>query len=104
VVKKADRLTSQVEGIINDIIGKSPHSKEIITAFKPLFLARERLADELKLKSVDCSSINGEKLRQGIPGAGQTPLFFKDDPWEKIGCAVISAIREGFPALGDDAA
>ena len=43
MTKKADRKTSRVEGIINDIVGKSPHSKEIITAFKPLFLVRERL-------------------------------------------------------------
>jgi len=104
VTKKAERKTSRVEGIIEDIIGKSPHSKEIITAFKPLFLVRERLIDELKLKSADRSSIDGEKLRQGIPCINQTPFFLQGDPWEKIGYAVISAIREGFPALGEDAA
>ncbi len=104
MTKKADRKTSRVEGIIDDIIGKSPHSKEIITAFKPLFLVRERLIDELKLKSADLSSIDGEKLRQGIPCISLTPLFLKDDPWEKIGLAVLSAIREGFPALGEDVA
>jgi FdhE protein len=104
VAKKAERKTSRVEGIIEDIIGKSPHSKEIITAFKPLFLVRERLIDELKLKSIDLSSIDGEKLRQGIPCIEQTAFFSKDDPWEKIGLAVVSAIREGFPALEDDVA
>lgn len=104
MTKKAERKTSRVEGIIEDIIGKSPHSKEIITAFKPLFLVRERLIDELKLKSADRSSIHGEKLRQGIPCINQTPFFLEGDPWEKIGYAVISAIREGFPALGEDAA
>ena len=104
MTKKADRKTSRVEGIIEYIIGKSPHSKEIITAFKPLFLAKERLIDELNLKSIDPSSIDGEKLRQGIPCINQTPFFLPGDPWEKIGCAVISAIREGFPALGEDAA
>jgi len=104
VTKKADRKTSRVEGIINDIIGKSPHSKEIITAFKPLFLVRERLIDELKLKSVDRSSIDGEKLRQGIPCINQTSFFLEGDPWEKIGLAVVSAMREGFPALGEDTA
>jgi FdhE protein len=104
VKKKADRKTSRVEGIITDVVGKSPHSKEIITAFKPLFLVRERLIDELNLKSVDPSSIDGEKLRQGIPCISQTPFFLKGDPWEKMGLAVLSAIREGFPALKEDAA
>jgi len=104
VTKKADRKTSRVEGVIEDIIGKSPHSKEIITAFKPLFLVRERLIDELKLKSADRSSIDGEKLRLGIPCISQTPFFLEGDPWEKIGLAVLPAMSEGFPALGEDAA
>jgi FdhE protein len=103
VTKKANR-TSRVEGVIHDILGKNPHSKEIITAFKPLFLVRERLIDELKLKSAAPSSIDGEKLRQGIPCIDQTPFFLEGDPWENIGLAVVSAIREGFPALEEDAA
>jgi len=104
VTKKTDRKTSRVEGIIKDIIGKSPHSKEIITAFKPLFLVRERLIDELKLDSANLSSIDGEKLRQGIPCINQTPFFLEGDPWEKIGLAVLPAMREGFPALAEDVA
>jgi FdhE protein len=104
MAKKTERKTSRVEGILDDTMRKSPHSKEIIAAFKPLFLARERLLDELKLRSIDPSSIDGEKLRQGIPCIAQTAFFSKDDPWEKIGGAVLSAIREGFPALGEDAA
>ena len=93
-----------MEGIIADIVGKSPHSKEIITAFKPLFLVRERLIDELKLAPADRSSIDGEKLRQGIPCIGQTAFFLKGDPWEKIGLAVLPAMSEGFPALGEEVA
>ncbi len=99
-----DRKTSRVEGIIADVVGKSPHSKEIITAFKPLFLVRERLIDKLKLAPADRSSIDGEKLRQGIPCVSQTAFFLEGDPWEKIGLAVLSAMREGFPALGEDVA
>jgi len=104
VKKKSDRMSSRVEGIINNIIGKSPHSKEIITAFKPLFLVKERLIDELKLAPADRSLIDGEKLRQGIPCISQTPFFLKGDPWEKIGLAVLPAMSEGFPALGEDVA
>ena len=87
-----------MEDVIKDIIEKSPHSKEIITAFKPLFLVRERLIDELNLKSIDPSSIDGQNL-QGIPCISQTPLFLKGDPWEKIGLAVASAMGRGFRPL-----
>jgi FdhE protein len=104
MARKAERKPSRVEGIIDDVIGKNPHSRGLVTAFKPLFLVRERLVDELKLKPADRSQIDGEKLRQGIPCIEQTPFFSKDDPWEQIGCAVTSAIGEGFPALAEDAA
>jgi len=104
MARKAERKPSRVEGIIDDVIGKNPHSRGLVTAFKPLFLVRERLVDELNLKPADRSRIDGEKLRQGIPCVEQTPFFFKDDPWQQIGCAVASAIREGFPTLGEDAA
>jgi FdhE protein len=104
VAKKTNRPTSRIEGIIDDVIGKNPHSRGIITAFKPLLLVRERLIGELKLKPADPSRIDGEKLRQGIPCIEQTPFFSKDDPWDRIGLAVLTAIGEGFPALAKDAA
>ncbi len=104
MAKKTKRPPSRIEGIIDDVIGRNLHSRNLIMAFKPLFLVRERLVDELKLKPADRSQIDGEKLRQGIPCSEQTPFFFKDDPWERIGCAVASAIGEGFPALAEDAA
>ncbi len=88
--------------MIDSVISQNPHSKEVIAAFKPLLLVRERLLDEVKLKPVDGSSIDGEKFRQGIPCVNQVPLLLKGDPWKKIGLAVLSAIREGFPALNED--
>ena len=101
---KTDRKPSRVEGIIDDTLRKNPHSREIITAFKPLLMVRERLINQLKLKPADRSRIDREKLRQGIPCIVQTPFFFKDDPWDRIGLDVLSAIREGFPTLAEDAA
>ena len=103
MAKETSRPPSRIEGIIDEVIGRNPHSRNLITAFKPLFLVRERLIGELKLKPADPSRIDGEKLRQGIPCVEQTPFFFKDDPWEAVGIAAVSAIREGFPALGEDA-
>ena len=104
MAKETSRPPSRIEGIIDDVIRNNPHSRELIAAFKPLLLVRERLIGELKLKPADRSGIDGEKLRQGIPCIGQTPFFFEDDPWEAIGVAVASAIREGFPTLAEDAA
>lgn len=104
MAKKTKRPPSRIEGIIDDVIGRNPHSRNLITAFKPLLLVRERLVEELKLEPADRSRIDGGKLRQGIPCIGQTPFFFKNYPWEAIGIAAVSAIREGFPALAEDAA
>ncbi len=102
--KKRTGHPSRIEGIIDDVIGRNPHSRNLITAFKPLLLVRERLIGEMKLKPADHSRIDGEKLRQGIPCIEQTPFFSKDDPWDRIGLAVLAALREGFPALAEDAA
>lgn len=95
--------TSRMEGVINDAIGKNPQSKHIITAFRPLFLIRERLVKDLNVKTVDLSSIDGDQLRRGIPCIRQTAFFFEDDPWDQIGLEAAAAIKEGFPALEDDA-
>lgn len=94
--------SSRMEGIINEAIANNPQSKHIITAFKPLFLARERLVHNSGIKMVEFSSIDGERLRRGVPCIRQTRFFFEDDPWEKIGLEVASAIRQGFPALEED--
>lgn len=104
MARKTERKPSRVEGLIEDAIGKNPHSRELLTAFKPLLVVRERLIGELKLKPADRARIDGEKLRRGIPCIGQTPFFFEDDPWKAVGLAVAGAVREGFPALAEDAA
>lgn len=95
--------SSRMEGIISDAIANNPQSKHIITAFKPLFLARERLVRQLSVVPVDASSIDGEKLRRGITCIQQTGFFFESDPWEQAAVEVASAIREGFPVLEEDA-
>lgn len=102
MIKREDHKPSRLEGVIDDVVSQNPHSREVIAAFKPLLLARERLLDELKVEPADGSLIDGENLRQGIPCISQTPLLLKDDPWEKIGLEVLSAVREGFPALKED--
>ncbi len=95
--------SSRMEGIISEAIANNPQSKHIISAFKPLFLARERLVHNSGIKMVEPSAIDGERLRQGVPCIRQTRFFFENDPWEKIAHEVASAIRQGFPALEEDA-
>lgn len=97
------REPSRMEGIINEAIANNPQSKHIITAFKPLFMARERLVKNSEIRTVELSSTDAERLRLGVPYIRQTMFFFEDDPWDKIALEVTSAIREGFPALEDDA-
>ena len=64
MAKETSRPPSRIEGIIDDVIRNNPHSRELIAAFKPLLLVRERLIGKLKLKPADRSGIDGEKLRQ----------------------------------------
>lgn len=97
------RESSRMDGIINDAIANNPQSRHIISAFKPLFLARERLVRELRVVTVDPSSIDEEKLHLGVPCISQTRFFFEDDPWVRTGAEVAAAVRHGFPALEDDA-
>jgi len=101
---RANHDASRMEGVINDMINRSPHSEGIIKAFKPLLMVRERLTGELLLEPVDHSRINREKLRKGIPCTGQVPFFLQGDPWDIMGLEVAGAVRQGFPYLADDAA
>lgn len=102
--KEKNDGSSRYDLLIAEIAGKRPQSKEIITAFKPLFLAKEKLLEDMKVKAIDPSLIDGEELNRGLPCVAQAPFFFEDDPWEDIALALTAAIGEGFPALCDDAA
>jgi FdhE protein len=96
-----DRI-SKIEKLMDDVIEKNPHSKNIVNAFRPVMMERIRVVEGLALKNADTLKVDRRKFKAGVPVARQVVLFHPDDPWEDIAISMIPAIRQGFPGLMDD--
>lgn len=101
MMNKNDDL-SAMEQLIDNMIEKNPHSKEMLSAFKPVIMERGRLVEELVLNSAEPPKIDGTKFKAGVPVIKQTTLFYHDDPWNEIALAMIPAMKRGFPHICDD--
>lgn len=97
-----DERIGHIEKLMDDVIEKNPHTKDILYAFRPVILERYRLADTLELKNTDSPKIDERKLKEGVPVIRQTILFHQDDPWAEIALFMIPAAKKGFPALQGD--
>lgn len=93
-----------IEKLMDDAIEKNPHSKNIISAFRPVIVERYRLIDKVELKNSDVPKVDKQKFKSGVPVTRQTTLFDQDDPWEDIALSLIPALKEGFPTLQDEMA
>ena len=91
-----------IEQLMDDVIEKNPHSKDIINAFRPVIVERCLLVDKLELQNTDATKIDKRKFKGGVPVLRQTTLFRDDDPWAEIALSLIPAMKQGFPALQDD--
>jgi FdhE protein len=94
--------TANIADIIDDTIGRNPHSGDILKAFKPIIVAQRRLIEQISLKNIDVQGIDEQKFRQGVAVIRQIVLIAPDDPWNQIAEALLPAIAEGFPALKGD--
>jgi len=99
---RADDRLKTLEMMIDRIIGKNPHSKEIINAFRPVMVERNRLVETLDLSPGDPGGMDGTRLKSGVPLIKQAALFHSEDPWEGIALSLIPAFKQGFPDLQDD--
>jgi len=97
-----DERIAHVEKLMDDVIEKNPHSKNIVSAFRTVIVERHRLAAKLELKNTDSLKIDKRKFKAGVPVIQQTTLFKHDDPWEEIAFSLIPALKQGFPTLQDD--
>ena len=97
-----DERTSHIEKLMDDAIEKHPHSKDVISAFRPIIAERYRVLDKLELKNTDSPKVDKRKFKGGVPVIRQTTLFRDDDPWAEIALSLIPAMKGGFPALQDD--
>lgn len=91
-----------VKGIIDRELEKHPHHRALIEAFRPVFMARAGLFEHLKLGKTVPFTIDETRFRDGVPIAVQSSLFQSDDPWQEAVLTMVSAAKEGFPALTDD--
>ncbi len=96
-----DRLDT-LKGMMDRIIEKSPHSREILNAFRPVILERHRLMENPEWGSIDPVVIDREQLKIGVPVIRQAELFRRSDPWKDIAPALIPAFIQGFPGLQED--
>ncbi|MDD5531849.1 MAG: formate dehydrogenase accessory protein FdhE [Syntrophales bacterium] len=90
---------SEIENAINDIIERRPHSKDAVTAFKPVLLEKTRWKEKLEPVS---PVTDVEQLKKGIPVIRQTKLFLPGDPWQEIILSLSSAAGDGFPEFRKD--
>lgn len=93
---------SGIQGIIERAIEQNPQNSEIIKAFGRIIKKQRQLAVQPFLRSLDCSSIDKEKLRAGVPVARQINLFLLDDSLKEIVLSLASAVKEGMPQLSEN--
>ena len=92
------RLKDQIE----TMIGKKPHTANILTAFTPILLEMKRLVEAGTCRETDVSSVDSHRLAGGIPVSKQTQLLKPGEPWTDLARALISAAMRGFPTLSGD--
>lgn len=92
---------SAIEQIFERAIDQNPHASEILKAFKPVITRQRQLAALAKLRKIDCSTIDKEKLKAGVPVIRQIDLLGADEDLKQITLDMAAAVKEGMPTLGD---
>jgi len=98
----AKEAASEIKNIIERAIEQNPQNIEIIKAFGPIITNQRQLAEQSSLKKLDCSLIDKEKLKAGVPVSRQINLFLPEDSWKEIAISLASAVKEGMPQLAEN--
>jgi len=98
----ANEAASEIRNIIERAIEQNPQNSEIIKAFEPIIIKQRQLAKQPSLKKLDCSLIDKEKLKAGVPVSRQIDLFLPEDSWKDIAISLASAVKEGMPQLAEN--
>lgn len=91
--------SSEIKNIITRALERNPENKEIIKAFAPIIVRQREFASQPSLKQPDCSLIDKEKLKAGVPVSRQIDLLSADDSLKDIALSLASAVKEGLPKL-----
>ena len=94
--------SSEIKSIITRAMEQNPENKEIIKAFAPIIIRQRELADQPFTKKLDCSLIDKNKLKAGVPVSRQFDLCLAEDSLKEIALSLASAVKEGMPKLADN--
>ncbi len=91
--------SSEMKNIIERALEQNPQSSEIIRAFAPVITRQRQLAEQPFANKLDCSRIDKEKLKAGVPVSRQIDLILEEDSLKEIALSMASAVKEGLPKL-----
>ncbi len=98
----ANEAASEIRNIIERATEQNPQNIEIMKAFEPIIIKQRQLAKQPSLTKLDCSLIDQEKLKAGVPVSRQIDLFLPEDSWKDIAISLASAVKEGMPQLAEN--
>ncbi len=93
---------SEIKSIFAQAIEQNPQAGEILKAFEPIIIRQRQLTVLSSFRNMDCSLIDKEKLKAGVPVSRQINLFLPDDSLKGIVISMASAVSEGMPQLAED--
>jgi FdhE protein len=99
-MKDIEDTLQKLEKIMAGAMDRNPHSANIISAFRPLIIARTRIVDDLDLPGDVSFSVDEAQFKEGIPLARQNMYFRADDPFESVYLSLMPALKTGFSGLG----
>ena len=93
--------TSAIDQIVDRAVEQNPHAGELLKVFGPVIARQRQLAAAAPLAAIDCSTIDREKLKSGVPVIKQIdPLGDKED-LKQITLALAKAVKEALPNLSE---
>lgn len=98
-MKDIEDILQKLERLAARAMERNPHSAGVVSAFRPLIMARARLVDSLDLSDGGEFTLDENLFRQGIPVARQNAWFREDDPFAPVALSLIPPLKTGFPDL-----
>lgn len=93
---------SEIKKIVERAAGQNPQNREIIRAFQPIIARQRQLSGQSSLQKLDCSHIDKDKIKAGVPVGRQINLFLPEEPLKELALSMASAIKEGMPKLAEN--
>lgn len=94
--------SSEMKNMIERALEQNPQNSEIIKAFGPIITRQRQLAQQPFAKKLDCSLIDKEKLKAGVPVSRQVDLLLAEDSLKEITLSMASTVKEGMPQLTEN--